>query len=168
MKTKQNQIFFHGTYSNLKRFFVETYWSISLTFKIKIYQVYLKSEYKPWEWNKISHFSMEHIQIWRNFLLVVKHHNNSKTFTIDTFQPHCKSEHNHVKWNKTTQDMCKSSSIFFNLQNSTLFKRLFEIYFLIRFMIKEKWTHLPQKNSHLGSIFWQSSKCVNRLIIKTF
>ena len=48
-------------------------------------------------------------------------------FIIGTFQSHYKSECNQVKWNKTTQDMCKSDSIFPYLQGSTLFKWLLKL-----------------------------------------
>ena len=49
---------------------------------------------------------------------------------------------------------------------------VFEIYFLIKFIIKENWTHLAQKNSQPGAkistIFRLSWKCLNRIVIKTF
>ena len=44
------------------------------------------------------------------------------TYLMETFQSHCKSERNQVKCNRTTQDMCKSDSIFPSLQGSSLFK----------------------------------------------
>ena len=40
MKMKQNQTFFHGTFSNLTPFYIKTYKSISVTSKIEISQFY--------------------------------------------------------------------------------------------------------------------------------
>ena len=44
IKTKQNQTFFHGTYSNLTPyiFFIKIFWSISMTFKIKMWTQKIK------------------------------------------------------------------------------------------------------------------------------
>ena len=42
-------------------FFIKKYQSISMTFKIKVFQFY---KVNPRNWNKMRHFSMEHIQIW--------------------------------------------------------------------------------------------------------
>ena len=40
-----------------------------MTFQIKFSQFYDYSEPKQWKWNKISHFSMAHIQIWHHIFL---------------------------------------------------------------------------------------------------
>ena len=59
MEMKQNLTFFDGTYSNLPSyiFFIKKYWSILMTFKIKISQFYDWSELKQWKWNKLTrHF----------------------------------------------------------------------------------------------------------------
>ena len=77
------------------------------------------------------------------------------TFIIGTFQSHCKSEYNQVKWNKITRDMWKSDSIyyfFYKVVHCLNFELLaFEIYFLIRFIIKGNRTHSSQENSQPGS-----------------
>ena len=94
---------------------------------------------------------MGHIQIWRYFSLIVKYKNILMTFTIGTFQSHCKSEHNQVKWNKITRDMWKPDSVFFIHKIAHYLNDFLKFSFLIRFIIKEKWTHLAQKNSQPGS-----------------
>ena len=43
-----------------------------MTFKIKIFQFYDWSEPKQWNWNKISHFTLGHIQISYIFVKNVK------------------------------------------------------------------------------------------------
>ena len=40
---------------------------------------------------------------------------------LSTFQIHWKIEHKQLKSNKIKQDMCKSDSIFPNLESSTIF-----------------------------------------------
>ena len=50
MEMKQNQTFFHGTYSELTSFlFDKKYSSISMSFKIKISQFYDSNELKQWK-----------------------------------------------------------------------------------------------------------------------
>ena len=46
------------------------------------------------------------------------------TFIIDIFQFRCKSEQKQVIQNKIKQDMCKSDSIFLNLQSIKVFELL--------------------------------------------
>ena len=61
------------------------------------------------------------------------HWNISMTFITGTIQ-----SRNQVKWNKITPDMCKSDSIFPDLQGSALFKWLLKL-FLDKVYLRNEW-----------------------------
>ena len=62
MEMEQNQAFFIGH--------IQKYSSFSMTFKMEVSQFYDWSEPKKRKRNKIRHFFMGYIQIWRHFSLV--------------------------------------------------------------------------------------------------
>ena len=110
-------------------FFIKKYqWlnkkRILMTFKIETSQFYDQSEPKQWKWNKITHFSKEHVQIWNRLALVAKCEIILMIFIVSILQFHNKSEQKQVKWNKIKRDMCKSDKILSYLQIITVFQWL--------------------------------------------
>ena len=116
IQVKQNQTFFHGTYSNLM-------WYIFLSKNIKVFQWLSKSKFLSFitkgnsnkkKMKQYQTLSMGHIQIWHHFALVAKYFSDLRCFIryfndflIGIFEFHCKSEHKQVKSNKIKPDMCK-------------------------------------------------------------
>ena len=113
IKMKQNQRFFHATYSNLT---VHLFSSKN----IKACQWLKKSKLvSRLQWTqtdifltKSDIFLIRHIQIWHHFSLVREYYNTSMSFIIRIFQFRCKSEHKLIKRNEIEQGMLKSDSIF--------------------------------------------------------
>ena len=86
-------------HNQILHFFIKKYESISMTFKIGISQFYEQYEPKQWKWNKLRHFSMEHIQIWHQIFLTKKS-SISMTLKIKISQFYDVSEPKQWKWNK--------------------------------------------------------------------
>ena len=79
MEMKQNQIFFHGTYSNLTQYlFFQKILKQVQTSEMKQNQTFFHGAY-----SNVTLFFIDHIFHW--------------TFIIGTFQCHCKNERNQVR-----------------------------------------------------------------------
>ena len=106
-------IFLWGRFkSDTISFFIKKYYNISMPFKIKISQYYEYGESKPWEWNKIRHFSMGHVQIWQRIFFyqkVLKYFNDFQNRDFSVLW---------LKWTKTME--MKQSQTFFRETYSNL------------------------------------------------
>ena len=122
MEIKQNQTFFHGTYSSLTPY-------LFLSKNIKVFQWLPKSKFTRFVTivdPNIVNETKSDISSWDIFKSGISFHwwENIITFITDIFQFHCKSKHKYLKWNEIKGDMCKSDSPFPYLQSSILFKVL--------------------------------------------
>ena len=70
MEMKQNQTFFLSTYSSLTKYlFYQNVLKCLNDFQNWHFSV-LWLKWTQWEWNKIRHFSMRHIQIWHHVFFI--------------------------------------------------------------------------------------------------
>ena len=173
IKMKENQTFFHVTYSNLTTYLFSSK-------NIKVFEWLLnRTFWVLWlKWTQTMEMKQSQTFFHSTFLnltlfsLVVKYQNISVISIISTFQSHCKSDHKQVTWNKITQEISKLDGIFHYVQSRTLFKWYSKFTSWCWFTIKGNWTNLAQKNSQaevkINTIFRLLWKCLICLIIKTF
>ena len=122
-KFKPNQKLFDRTYSNLTSIFL-------LKKVLKYLNNFLNRNFSVlWlKWTQTIEMKQNQTFFHRTYSNLISIFIGSKilkfsmTFIIDIFQCHCKIYRKEVKWNKIKQDMCKSDSIFPNLQSITVFE----------------------------------------------